>query len=254
MTRAEIIAEFDNSVEGDLNEIDCIECNKCLNRGYITIPIDDVHTNIVDCECKKKRDTYISLRNCGITMNELNRFTFDNFNIEKKWHKTLVDYCKEYLQELSNGNDYWFILSGQSGSGKTHLCTAIFQEAIKTKSCRGLYMMWNTEIPNLCNLRRSFNDEEYREQIKIYKDVSILYIDDLFKLDGRLKEDSLSIAYEILNYRYLKNKITIISTETTKDQFKLLDIAISGRCAEKCGKYWFDIKGENTNYRFKGEL
>ena len=31
-------------------------------------------------------------------------------------------------------------------------------------------------------------------------------------------------------------------------------MAISGRCAEKCGKYWFDIKGENTNYRLKGEL
>jgi hypothetical protein len=115
-------------------------------------------------------------------------------------------------------------------------------------------MLWNTEIPKLCNLRRSSftdNQEEYEYLVKQYKEVNVLYIDDLFKLDARLKEDGLSLAYDILNYRYMNEKITIISTETTKEQLRQLDVAICGRCYEMSDKrFWINLDGAEKNYRF----
>ena len=46
------------------------------------------------------------------------------------------------------------------------------------------------------------------------KNINVLYIDDFFKLiDNYSKEEDLNIAYEIINSRYLSDKITIISCE-----------------------------------------
>lgn len=257
MTRAEIIAEFDNSVEGELNLEDGINCELCKNRGFITIPIDDVHTQIKNCECMQERNTLKHLNNCGITKSVLEQLNFDTYTTNKTWQQKLLSICKAYTEEIINGNKYWLLLSGQSGSGKTHLCTSVFQEIIKKAHLRGMYMLWNTEIPKLCNLRRSSftdNQEEYEYLVKQYKEVNVLYIDDLFKLDARLKEDGLSLAYDILNYRYMNEKITIISTETTKEQFRQLDVAICGRCYEMSDKrFWINLDGAEKNYRFKGE-
>ena len=247
-----------NASVGTLNQRDGIECAICKNKGTIAY-IKDGFMRTKNCSCMIQRTTLTRMKNCGIDKRVLEHYNFRNWKCEEEWQNDLLIKCREfYIETKKTQNNYWFIVSGQSGGGKTHICTAIFQELILTANLGGIYFMWNDEIPKLLALRKSSytdNQEKYEDRIYELKNIDVLYIDDLFKLDKRYKEDSLSIAFEILNYRYTNNKITIISTEIEKNQFENLDTAIWGRCNEKTknGAYWFTIVGKDKNYRIKGE-
>lgn len=253
----ELEAQWFNEDVGELNLDDGIDCPICKNKGKVAY-VEDKYMLIKNCECMKARITFNRLRNCGITKNVLEHLSFKNWQTTEKWQKDLKKICIDFFNDIKNGNNYWFIISGQTGGGKTFLCTALFQELIKQLYKTGLYMLWNNDIPKLISLRKSSfidNQEKYDELIKKYKDIDILYIDDLFKLDARYKDDGLSLCYEILNHRYINGKITIISTETERNDFEKIDEALWGRCLEmtKQSDYWLTITGVEKNYRNKGE-
>lgn len=249
----ELTSQWFNESEGELNLEDGIECPKCKNKGKISF-VENGFEYVKDCECMKARKTYYRLKSCGITKETLYRYSFNNWIAKEEWQKSLLTICRNFFTDYLHENKYWFIMSGQSGSGKTHICTALFQEMIKGLFLTGIYMLWNDEIPKLLSLRKSTytdNQEKYEKIIDSYKNTDILYIDDLFKLDNRYKEDSLSIAFEILNYRYVNDKVTLISTEVERNMFENIDTAIWGRCFEKTkkGDYWITIVGKEKNYR-----
>ena len=249
----ELSSQWYNESVGDLNLEDGIDCPKCRNKGKISF-VENGFEYVKDCECMKSRKTYLRLVACGITRDTLKQYSFNNWKTDEDWQKALLDKCKNFFKDYLNKNNYWFILCGQSGSGKTHICTALFQEMIKSFNLAGIYMLWNSEIPRLLALRKSSytdNQDKYEKMIESYKNTDILYIDDLFKLDSRYKEDSLSICYDIINYRYINRKTTIISTEIEKNQFENIDTAIWGRCFEMCnhGDYWITLVGSEKNYR-----
>lgn len=249
----ELSSQWFNESDGELNLEDGIECPKCRNKGKISF-VENGSEYIKDCECMKARKTYLRLVNCGITKETLKKYSFNNFIASEGWQKTLLETCRKFFQAYLDGNRDWFILSGQSGSGKSHICTALFQEMIKGLLLNGSYMMWNDEVPKLISLRKSSytdNQEKYEKIMNQYKECDILYIDDLFKLDNRYKEDSLSICYEILNYRYVNDKVVLISTEVERNQFENIDVAIWGRCFEKSnrGEFWLTLVGKEKNYR-----
>lgn len=252
----ELKSKWYNETEGDLNLEDGIVCEKCKNKGNISI-IENGFEIMKECECMKTRKTFKRLQNCGISKETLNHYSFFNWNQNEEWQKVLLTKCREFFIAQKRDKN-WFIISGQTGSGKTHICTALFQELIKSYFMNGIYMVWNDEIPKLLALRKSTytdNQEKYEKLINEYKNTDVLYIDDLFKLDNRYKEESLSIAFEILNSRYINNKITLISTEIERNQFETLDSAIHGRCFEKTryGDFWITLVGKEKNYRIQEE-
>ena len=51
----------------------------------------------------------------------LERHTFDRFQTPKPWQAR----AKQLAQDYAAAPNGWFVASGASGSGKTHLCTAI---------------------------------------------------------------------------------------------------------------------------------
>lgn len=254
----ELESQWFNESDGELNLEDGIDCPKCKNKGKISF-VKDGREYIKDCECMKARKTYFRLTACGITKETLKRYTFRNWKTDLEWQKILLNKCRDFYIAYNNRQINWMILSGQSGSGKTHLCTALFQEMISQFYLSGMYMLWNDEIPKLLSLRKSSytdNQEKYERIIESYKNTDILYIDDLFKLDKRYKEESLSIAFEILNHRYINKKITLISTEVEQDQFENLDTAIWGRCVEMTNRneFWITLTGKEKNYRTKEQI
>lgn len=250
---AELESKWFNETIGDLDKEDGIDCPKCKNKGKISI-IFDGYERIKDCECMKARNTYHRLENCGINKDTLKRFSFENWKTDYEWQKNILNICREYYKDYKAGNRNWFVASGQSGCGKTMICTCLFQQLIKSLYQNGIYMLWNSEIPRLLALRKSSytdNQEKYEELVNVYKNTDVLYIDDLFKLDNRYRDESLSICYEILNHRYINNKTTIISTEIERNQLEQIDEAIWSRIVEMTneGKYWITIKGKDKNYR-----
>lgn len=245
-----------NESEGDLNKEDGINCPICKNKGQISY-VEKGQEFIKDCKCMIKRKTYHRILNCGLSKEALEKYTMQNWEQNESWQKALLQKCRDYFLDVRDKKGHWFILSGMSGCGKTHLCTALFKELVYTFCLSGFYMLWNEEMPKLASMRKSSaseNQAKYEKRLEELKNCDILYIDDLFKLDSRNKDDSISICYEIINYRYINNKLTMISTEIERKQFENIDTAIWGRIFEKSGKgmFWLSIVGEDKNYRAKG--
>ena len=60
----------------------------------------------------------------------------------------------------------------------------------------------------------------------------------------------MRLAYELINYRYVKKLTTIISSEKQLDELMEIDSAIAGRINEMAGNYLIKIKGKDKNLRF----
>lgn len=104
-------------------------------------------------------------------------------------------------------------------------------------------------------LKANINEDIYSKKMSEYKNVDVLYIDDLFKSQkGKVPTAAdINIAFELLNSRYVQNgKYTIISTELFLNDIIAFDEAVGGRLKEMAGKFVLQIARENgRNYRLR---
>lgn len=252
--------KFFNESKGDLNLKDNYECHLCNNKGgrmelqigYSGTP-EPVY---VPCKCMKVRSMIAKLERSGLK-NIIKDYSFDKFEATEDWQKTMKNAAIKFTQDESHT---WFFMGGNSGAGKTHLCTAITAHYLR-KGKTAKYMLWRDEMPKI---KAIVNDHEaYNKIITEMKTVDVLYIDDLFKMgkdrDGNVQPPTvadINIAFEILNYRYNnKELITVISSERTITDILEIDEAIGGRISEMTVPYGYYIgikKDPSRNYRMKG--
>lgn len=236
-----------NSLEGKLHEKDGHNCGICKNKGYIARLDGDceVHT---PCKCLKTRAALKRARASGLN-DILEDYTFDKYIATDGWQA----FAKKTAQEFCKDEDArWFYIGGQVGSGKTHLCTAICGYYIKA----GLdvkYMLWSDESKKLKAL---ITDKTYQDEIAVYKDADVLYIDDFFKVrQGETPSSAdVNLAFEIINHRLLsKDKITVISGEKLLDELINYDEATMSRISQKVGRYKISVNADRgKNYRLRG--
>lgn len=241
----DIRANAYNGMTGDLIGVDC---SICKNKGYIAY-VDDGHEYKRECECMEVRRSMSAIKRSGLGQ-QIKECTFANYRTDQEWQKQ----AKTTAQDLISTNGKWFYFGGQSGCGKTHLCTAIVGEYLKHgKSAR--YMLWRDEV---VKLKGNVNDEEYYTKlIGEFKNTDVLYIDDFFKTEkgkGPTTGD-INVAFELINYRYNNpNQITIISTELLLDDLLNIDEATGSRIFQRTKGYCLNIdKDRNKNFRLKGE-
>ncbi len=119
------------------------------------------------------------------------------------------------------------------------------------------YMMW---CDDSAKLKSVVNDcEEYERRIQPLKTIPVLYIDDFFKtsLDDKGSKKmptqaDIRLAFEILNYRYNNNCITILSSEWTVDEILHCDEAVGSRIYQRTKEHCFVIgQDRRKNYRLK---
>jgi DNA replication protein DnaC len=178
-------------------------------------------------------------------------YTFDKFEDPEPWQKAI----KKAAMEYAKNPEGWFFLGGQSGAGKTHLCTAICREFLLAGK-RVRYMLWRDDV---VKIKGAVTDsEEYCKMIDEFKRVDVLYIDDLFKT-GKAADNSvqkptgadINVAFEIINFRYNNpSLLTIISSELTEDELIDIDEAIGGRIYERAKAFTIG-KSRDRNYRIK---
>lgn len=247
-------AETFNASSGSLNDVDGYDCNKCHNKGLVMRAYQNNgiwSTVCSDCSCMKIRSQIRRMQKSGLK-NIIKDYTFAKFQAVADWQIKLKDAAIKYADNPSG----WFFIGGQSGAGKTHLCTAICREfLLNGKEVR--YMLWRDEV---VKLKGAVNDtEEYAKLINQYKNCEVLYIDDLFKTgkgaDGQRQQPTgadINIAFEILNYRYNNpDLLTVLSSECTVDDIINIDEATGGRIFERAEAY--SLKPDKTkNYRLKG--
>lgn len=227
---------------------DGYDCPKCKNKLMIAVPKEreygweEVHRV---CSCIDIRKTLKRLERSGL-QGVFNKNTFDKYRVEHEWQRVLKEKAVAYAAKPDGA---WFFIGGQSGCGKSHLCTAIAGELLKSGKAVQ-YMLWIQDADTLkgCVL----DAEKHGEMMERLKKVEVLYVDDLFKTgndaNGRPLPPTaadIKIAFDILNYRSLNPRlITIISSERSIYDLIGIDQALGGRINEMT----FD-KGHGLNIK-----
>lgn len=237
------ITDHFNKEDGDLNTLDGIDCPICHNKGfYFTDDDNGVTQTFHQCECMKKRISMRIAKDSGLE--KLLSLKLKDYKAEDEWQKAIKQLSYKYLE---SDNDNWFCLLGQSGAGKTHICSAICNNLIR-KCHEVRYIVWNTLTSDI---KESFKNND-GSILRKYQTIEVLYIDDLFK-GSKSEYDVKNIAFDILNYRYNNKLKTIISSELTFEELNDIDSALAGRIKQMCKEYLVVIpRGIEKNYRFKG--
>ena len=234
------------------------DCKDCKNKGQIyeikAAPDGSPKHIIRNCKCVEIRRTIRRMQRSGLE-NIISDNLFSKYETPESWQQTVKAAAMEYAKTLKG----WFWIGGQSGSGKSHLCTAICRDAIY-KGMEVVYMMWREDAPRL---KAAVNNPEYPAMVDQYKKAPVLYIDDLFKTGKsvdkagieRVKPSAadVNLAFEIINFRSVGKLPTIISSEFLQRELIDIDEALTGRIVQMAGENSFNIKPDRAkNYRLKG--
>ena len=221
-----------------------VNCPLCENRGYTAWYDDERMMHTKECSCMNVRRSMRNIRNSGLA-DMLDRYTFENYQVVNDSTKR----AKAKAEQFASSDEGWLYIAGRSGSGKTHLCTAICKVLIERgKSVR--YSLWRDDAVELKS--KVTDADAYQEKIRKLKEVSVLYIDDFFKVKqgGEIRDADINLAFEILNYRYNDTKKrTIISSELPLNEILNLDEALGGRIYERCKG--FNLQAPPDNWRLR---
>ena len=247
-------AENYNAMVGDLDQEDGYNCPICKNKGNIARVemVNDWPTKIYrDCKCMAMRYTIARMKRSGL-QNIITDCTFEKYEELDPWHTSVKKRAMEYAANPAG----WFFMGGQSGAGKSHLCTAICRSFL-LRGERLQYMMW---VDDSAKLKGIVNEgDEYVREVDRFKKSPVLYIDDLFKVQndngqnrGKPTSADVRLAFEIINYRVVSKLPTIISSEFTLAELVDIDQAVAGRIAEMAESNAISITPDiSKNYRLR---
>ena len=203
-----------------------------------------------ECACVQRARNRKHLRDSGLEA-LAEKCTFETFRTEAAWQRTAKELALRYLEDRRTE---WLFLSGQSGSGKTHLCTAVCGEIMK----RGGRLRYFQYVRDGTRLKQLTGEgEAYGREIRTLLTAEHLYIDDLFKQE--ISAADIRLAYEILNGRLIAGRPTILSLERSLEFIRQArggeGEAIAGRIYEGCGRgrYCLELSGREKNRRFLPE-
>ncbi len=255
-------AQTTNSRRGNLQEEDGYDCALCKNRGYSKKTVYYRDTNAwanveYDCVCKQKRRIRKNMEQSGLK-DMMENHRFDNFIVEDETQNILKNKALHHTAHYADRLPYrWFFAGGQSGAGKTHICTAISNHLIDAgKTLK--YKLWREHA---VKLKALVNDAAaYEKELREWLEPDVLYIDDFLKCGNVAggtqlpTQADLNLAYTILDYRYKNNKaVTIISSEFYLTEILRMEQAVGSRIIERTGSEYFVNIGRDDakNYRLK---
>ena len=228
------------------------ECKLCGDTGWI-VHYDEEGRSSEKCRCKLAKEAERRIINSGLS-NVMEAWTLDSFTTEHEHQRRMKETVTGFISAVKAGEKPWLFIGGAVGSGKSHLCTAACVDLLKYRhSVR--YFQWLTDARQMKSLIT--DHEAYDKQLARYTRADILYIDDLFKSkrgdqDGLNPSDAdVRLAFELINTRYVENKIVVISSEWLLTQELLaVDEGTFSRVYERSKGYRVEIRREEgRNYR-----
>lgn len=235
-----------NSTPGKLQGYDC---SKCLNRGNLMV-IRDGYEVIQECECMQIRRSYQAAETSGLK-HLIKNCTFEAFQTDEQWQVSMKRLAAEYCKD---SQEDWMLFSGNTGCGKTHICTAVSSYLLRHGRVVK-YKLWSDILHEMSSAK--FRIDEYNAIMDELRSIDVLYIDDFLKTpispNGQFETPEaaeIRTAYEVINARYNANKKTIISCELFLEEIQRIDGAVGGRIKQRCGKYIMQVTRDTTrNYR-----
>lgn len=188
-------------------------CKRCADTGFI----DGVRM----CACFREELIKATILSSGIG-HLIEKQSFDNFDLN--WYKDNPESYEQMKQNLSAAKNYCknfakskgnLLLIGKTGTGKTHISTAIAREIIN--------LGYDVIYDSVQNIIADFEDDKFRrgygdEELKTekYLECDLLIIDDLGT--EFTTQVTVSCIYNLLNTRYNKGLATVISTNLSHDE------------------------------------
>src|SRR5690625_4556502 len=216
-------------------------CNKCKDEEGFISRSDDGYEYWSWCDCRDKKHVQRLFTASRIT-DEFRKKSFENFDCTGRPAviKDARDAAAEYLQdfsEIQKERKNSIALLGVPGTGKTHLLMAIANELMQ----QGVGVHYFPWVEGFSDLRNDF--ENLDQRIHRLQNVSVLYIDDLFKGRKNPTEFQAEQLFAIVNHRYLNNLPIMISSEWDFDAICNFDMGIGSRLYEMCKDYAVVLKG-----------
>lgn len=232
-----------NAVPGNLRDYDCAICR---NKGllYRMVGMEEVAR---ECSCMEIRAGIQRMKRSGL-YEQLGKLTFEAYRTDEPWQNNLLNTAKQYAEKHDAPA---FFMGGQRGAGKTHLCTAICA-ALMEQGFAVRYFVWETDVKEILN-RSGVSDREEREAlVQPLLQSPVVYLDDFFRKDSPSQAEK-SVAFDVINRRYIEGKITIISSECQLNVLLRTDEAVASRIKEMCGNtYCLNIADDpRKNYRLR---
>lgn len=200
------------------------------------------------CRCMTVAYSRHLLEACGLDK-LAERCTFSSYVPREEWQRGVKEKALEYAANWRRNS---FFISGPTGCGKTHVCTAICNAAVQDGASLR-YFRW---VEDGARIKALITDAEaYKREVDALAGCDLLYIDDLFKTD--CSSADLRLAYEVINSRYVAGKPVVISSERSLPYIGGLKgkdgEAIAGRIFEMCqkGRFCLAIAGDGKNQRLR---
>lgn len=218
---------------------DGIECKECGNKRFIAVPSEDGMSIAYQfCGCQERRRIVANANHSGL--GPMLGKKIADYKVTEPFQQAVMNSMVDYIKNPSG----WFSICGEPGSGKTLACMIIANDLLRHgKILR--FISW----PELV---RETSVDWYRQKniLQEFKDVEVLYIDDFLKVASDAR--AVQIAYEILNYRYNHEALTIISGERGLKELMSIDPALGSRIYEMSRNHFIDIgHGTEKNQRMK---
>jgi DNA replication protein DnaC len=215
----DILSEGESTENKDAEDL----CQICGGAKYVHPLLSSGkpdYRRIVPCVCATNEQSNERLARLQKYSNlgSLSRFTFDNLLSEGRKHKgkTLYDFdavynnAKKFAQEPRG----WLIITGQGGSGKTHLACAIanYQIALSMP-------VFYIEVADLLDhIYATFENDSnltYRELFEQVKSVPLLILDDLdLSINSTWAKGKIQ---QILNHRFNEQLPTVITSAASAE-------------------------------------
>lgn len=195
----------------------CPGLNLCLSRGSVSsfiLSADGTRASLAVGPCKQKKAQNAMLKAeklfaeaaipPSLQVCTLEGYVTDGLGDDIAKAKTIV------AKTIEDGAS--LVLSGDVGTGKTHLAVTIAQAALK----RGASALFISAITYLERLRKTFEKKQnssYAAMVEHAKSVDCLVVDDL----GAEKPSPWSVEriYDVLNTRVEQSLQTVVTTNLT---------------------------------------
>jgi DNA replication protein DnaC len=210
-------------------------CPLCKGFGVLETPDG---RKLVPCSCREGVAAEVRRRGARIPERYRNCL-LTNFNALSESQRSAKALARRFVEEypaVSAG----LLVTGPVGVGKTHLSVAILAELVDTKAARGIFCDFTDLIDRIQATFSRGGEESSDEVLAPYRDAELLILDEL---GSRRPTDWVrDVLYGLLNTRYNRNRVTILTTnygdQPEKPGGETLELrvgtAVRSRLAEMC--------------------
>lgn len=164
-------------------------------------------------DVKERLEKINRLQDFSKMNSRVRNYRFDNYRVMMANRKAYTR-AKEYAKGLVNGKRDSLFITGNVGTGKTHLAASVANYLIEND----IRVKFGTLINLLGEIKESYKKDSVTEEfiMDTYSKVPLLIIDDLGK--EKPSEWVLEKLFTIINNRYERNLPIVITTNYNREQ------------------------------------